>query len=106
MYSNIYTLNKLREAKGLNTFPFRPHCGESGAKEHLLDTFLLAQSINHGINLSKYPVLQYLFYLEKIGLSVSPLSNNYLFLSYNDNPFYTFFKRGLNVTLSTGKIMK
>jgi AMP deaminase len=28
MYANLYTLNKMREARGLNTFTFRPHAGE------------------------------------------------------------------------------
>jgi adenosine deaminase len=37
----------------------------------------------------------------QIGLSVSPLSNNFLFRKLNQNPFPNFFKRGLNVTLST-----
>ena len=46
-------------------------------------------------------MVQYLFYLEQIGLSVSPLSNNSLFLDYKRNPFGEMFKRGLNVTLST-----
>ena len=27
-YANLYTLNKLREARGLNTFALRPHAGE------------------------------------------------------------------------------
>merc|ERR1712032_845427 len=62
---------------------------------------MLAQSINHGITLKKYPVLQYLFYLKQIGISMSPLSNNLLFLEYDKNPFNIFFQRGLNVTLST-----
>jgi adenosine deaminase len=26
-YANLYTLNKFREARGLNTFTFRPHAG-------------------------------------------------------------------------------
>ena len=26
-YANLYTLNKLREARGLNTFALRPHAG-------------------------------------------------------------------------------
>ena len=30
-----------------------------------------------------------------------PLSNNALFLTYDKNPFYSFFKRGMNVSLST-----
>ncbi len=28
-YANLYTLNKLREARGLNTFALRPHAGRS-----------------------------------------------------------------------------
>lgn len=27
VYANLYTLNKLREARGLNTIAFRPHSG-------------------------------------------------------------------------------
>ena len=37
----------------------------------------------------------------QIGLSISPLSNNFLFRKIADNPFQKFFRRGLNVTLST-----
>ena len=37
----------------------------------------------------------------QIGLSLSPLSNNSLFMDYHKNPFPVFFARGLNVTLST-----
>jgi len=32
---------------------------------------------------------------------MSPLSNNALFLAYDRNPFPEYFKRGLNVSLST-----
>ena len=32
---------------------------------------------------------------------MSPLSNNKLFLRYQKNPFPVFFKRGLNISLST-----
>jgi hypothetical protein len=32
---------------------------------------------------------------------MSPMSNNSLFVHYNDNPFDTFFRRGLNLSLST-----
>ncbi|KAG8374429.1 hypothetical protein BUALT_Bualt11G0130900 [Buddleja alternifolia] len=63
-YANLYTLNKLRESKGMTTIKFRPHSGE-------------------------------------IGLAMSPLSNNSLFLDYHRNPFPMFFLRGLNVSLST-----
>ncbi|KAJ4816914.1 AMP deaminase [Rhynchospora pubera] len=100
-YANLYTLNKLREWKGMNTIKFRPHSGEAGDIDHLAATFLTAHNIAHGVNLRKSPVLQYLYYLAQIGLAMSPLSNNSLFLDYHRNPFQTFFFRGLNVSLST-----
>ncbi|CAL5389892.1 unnamed protein product [Camellia sinensis] len=100
-YANLYTLNKLRESKGMTTIKFRPHSGEAGDIDHLAATFLTAQNIAHGINLRKSPVLQYLYYLAQIGLAMSPLSNNSLFLDYHRNPLPMFFLRGLNVSLST-----
>ncbi|KAF2306417.1 hypothetical protein GH714_017823 [Hevea brasiliensis] len=100
-YANLYTLNKLRESKGMTTIKFRPHSGEAGDIDHLAATFLTAHNIAHGINLRKSPVLQYLYYLAQIGLALSPLSNNSLFLDYHRNPFPMFFLRGLNVSLST-----
>ncbi|KAA8529476.1 hypothetical protein F0562_033725 [Nyssa sinensis] len=100
-YANLYTLNKIRESKGMPTIRFRPHCGEAGDIDHLAAAFLLSHNISHGINLRKSPVLQYLYYLAKIGLAMSPLSNNSLFLDYHRNPFPMFFQRGLNVSLST-----
>jgi AMP deaminase len=100
-YANLYTLNKLRESKGMTTIKFRPHSGEAGDIDHLAATFLTAHNIAHGINLRKSPVLQYLYYLAQIGLAMSPLSNNSLFLDYHRNPLPIFFLRGLNVSLST-----
>ncbi|KAF3448165.1 hypothetical protein FNV43_RR08876 [Rhamnella rubrinervis] len=100
-YANLYTLNKLREFKGMTTIKFRPHSGEAGDIDHLAATFLTCHNIAHGINLRKSPVLQYLYYLAQIGLAMSPLSNNSLFLDYHRNPFPMFFLRGLNVSLST-----
>jgi AMP deaminase len=101
MYANIFSINQLRAARGLNTFAFRPHSGEAGSIDHLAAAYLTSHSINHGIELQNSPVLQYLFYLKQIGLSMSPLSNNKLFLKFMNNPFLKFFERGLNVTLST-----
>ncbi len=46
--------------------------------------------------------MQYLYFLSQIGIAMSPLSNNSLFLTYNRNPFLDFFEIGLNVSLSTG----
>lgn len=45
--------------------------------------------------------LQYLYYLKQIGVAMSPLSNNKLFLDYAKNPFPKYFAQGLNVSLST-----
>lgn len=87
----------------IDTFVLRPHCGEAGDPDHLSSAFLTAHSISHGILLRKVPALQYLFYLKQIGLAMSPLSNNALFLTYERNPFKDFFRTGLNVSLSTGE---
>ncbi|MED6200899.1 hypothetical protein PIB30_089848 [Stylosanthes scabra] len=100
-YANLYTLNKLRESKGMTTIKLRPHCGEAGDSDHLAAAFLLCHNISHGIILRKTPVLQYLYYLAQVGLAMSPLSNNSLFLDYSRNPLPMFFQRGLNVSLST-----
>lgn len=100
-WANLQSLNTLRKSRGLNVLSFRPHCGESGPVHHLATCFLLAQSINHGIHLRETPTLQYLYYLAEIGMSMSPLSNNVLFVELERNPFPMFFRQGLNVTLST-----
>jgi AMP deaminase len=101
MYANIASLNHWRRARGFNTFVFRPHSGEAGDPDHLTAAFIGAHSISHGILLRKVPALQYLFYLSQIGIAMSPLSNNALFLTYERNPFPDFHKAGLNVSLST-----
>lgn len=86
MYANITVLNQFRAERGLNTFVLRPHCGEAGAVQHLICGFLMAENISHGLLLRKVPVLQYLYYLCQIGIAMSPLSNNSLFLNYHRNP--------------------
>jgi AMP deaminase len=101
IWANIYSLNEFRQKRGFSTFSFRPSCGESGPMEHLMCGFLLANAINYGITLQDDPVLQYFFYLSQIGVSVCPLSNNTKVLDFLDNPFPHFFRRGLNVSLST-----
>eukprot|EP01084_Bolivina_argentea_P175550 303982_1 len=79
IYINVYKLNKLREKLGFNTFGLRPQTGEDGSMSHLASSFLLSHSINHGIRLYYSPILQYLYYLEQIGITISPLSNSLLF---------------------------
>lgn len=122
MYANMASLNGFRRSRGfskrfhplsnssglwlipLDTFVLRPHCGEAGDPDHLSSAFLTSHSIAHGILLRKVPALQYLFYLKQVGLAMSPLSNNALFLTYERNPFKDFFRVGLNVSLSTGAL--
>ncbi|KAH0537097.1 putative zinc finger protein [Glutinoglossum americanum] len=101
LFANIASLNVWRKQRGFNTFLLRPHCGEAGDTDHLAAAVLCCHSISHGLLLRKVPLLQYIFYLEQIGIAMSPLSNNALFLAYDRNPFQQYFKRGLNVSLST-----
>ncbi|XP_048408984.1 AMP deaminase 2-like isoform X4 [Stegostoma tigrinum] len=101
MYANMTVLNHLRKKRGFNTFVLRPHCGEAGPIHHLISGFMLSQNISHGLLLRKAPVLQYLYYLDQIGIAMSPLSNNSLFLSYHRNPLPEYLSRGLMVSLST-----
>ncbi|KAJ7274151.1 hypothetical protein C8J57DRAFT_1314792 [Mycena rebaudengoi] len=101
MFANMASLNNWRRERGFNTFVFRPHAGEAGDTDHLTSAFLTSHSISHGILLRKVPALQYLFYLRQIGIAMSPLSNNALFLAYERNPLPDFFRTGLNVSLST-----
>ena len=53
MFSNMTVLNQLRAGRGLNTFVFRPHCGEAGAVQHLVSAFMMCESISHGLLLRK-----------------------------------------------------
>ncbi|CAB1329757.1 unnamed protein product, partial [Coregonus sp. 'balchen'] len=101
-----YTYYIYYMARGMNTFQFRPHCGEAGAVTHLLASFMTADNISHGLNLKKSPVLQYLYFLAQIPIAMSPLSNNSLFLEYAKNPLLEFLKKGLIVSLSTDDPMQ
>jgi len=101
LYSNMTSLNYWRNKRGFNTLVLRPHCGEAGDSEHMAVAALTCHSISHGLLLRKVPLLQYIFYLDQIGIAMSPLSNNALFLAYDRNPFHQYFKRGLNVSLSS-----
>ena len=62
---------------------------------------MMAENISHGLLLRKVPVLQYLYYLAQIGIAMSPLSNNSLFLNYHRNPLPEYLARGLCISLST-----
>lgn len=101
LFANLTSLNAFRKRRGFNTFLLRPHCGEAGDTDHLAAALLCCHSISHGITLRKVPIFQYAFYLDQIGIAMSPLSNNALFLTYDRNPFVSYFRKGLNVSLST-----
>ena len=101
LHVNLRVLNELRNSRGMNTFAFRPHTGEAGDASHLAAGFILADGINHGITLNKHPALQYMYYMAQVGIAMSPMSNNTLFLKLAKNPFLLYFNRGLNVSLST-----
>ena len=101
LFANMASLNIWRKRRGFNTFVLRPHCGEAGDPDHLAAAVLCCHSISHGVTLRKMPCYQYIFYLDQIGIAMSPLSNNALFLTYERNPFPRYFSRGLNVSLST-----
>ncbi|XP_066142404.1 AMP deaminase 2 isoform X4 [Euwallacea fornicatus] len=101
MYANLAVLNHFRAEKGLPTFVLRPHCGEAGPVQHLVCGYMLSENISHGLLLRKVPVLQYLYYLAQIGIAMSPLSNNSLFLNYHRNPLPEYLARGLVISLST-----
>lgn len=101
LWANMVALNHWRKRRGFGTFVLRPHCGEAGDVEHLQSAVLCCHSISHGLLLRKASLLQYIFYLDQIGIAMSPLSNNALFLAYDRNPFQVYFRRGLNVSLST-----
>ncbi|KAI9652509.1 MAG: AMP deaminase [Trizodia sp. TS-e1964] len=81
LFANIASLNFWRKSRGFNTFLLRPHCGEAGDTDHLAAAALCCH--------------------KQIGIAMSPLSNNALFLAYDRNPFMQYFKRGLNVSLSS-----
>ena len=99
--ANLLVLNNLRSARGFSTFELRPHAGEAGHVNHLAAAYLASDKINHGIILRKSAGMQYLYYLDQIGIAVSPISNNKLFLDYDRSPFPAFFRIGMNVSLST-----
>lgn len=79
-WANLYSLNHIRKMRGLNTFTFRPHISDSGSPEHITGAYLLAHGISRGAILKKAPLLQYLFYLKQIGISMSPLSDNKFYI--------------------------
>jgi AMP deaminase len=102
LYANLFHLNCLRKARGLNTFAFRMHSGEVLSENQLSTAYLLAYSVNHGLRLNFNKVVQYLFYLTQIHVTMSPIFESKVFLDHSSShPFHKFFRRGLNLSIST-----
>jgi hypothetical protein len=57
--------------RGMNTFLFRPHCGEAGALTHLMTAFMIADNISHGLNLKKVSWRLFLISVSILKLGVS-----------------------------------
>lgn len=73
--------------------------GSCGAEERAFRFVLQVGVLENRRELRKKTKKKFSF--PQIGLAMSPLSNNSLFLDYHRNPFPMFFARGLNVSLST-----
>jgi len=125
IFVNMTNLNNFRKSRGMCTLNLRPHVGSISDKsglgiitESLSTCFLLSKNIINGEKLSNYPVLQYLYYLKQIGITMSPLCWNKTLQLLNDddshieapttfayekNPAIEFFRIGMRVSLSTNK---
>ena len=77
--------------------PSNLHCGLYPPEPGVLPNLTGPPSLSP----TQAPVLQYLYYLAQVGIAMSPLSNNSLFLSYHRNPLPEYLSRGLMVSLST-----
>jgi len=86
---------------GQHKLSFRPHCGEGGSVKHLLACYLLADQIQHGTQISSSKLMQYMYYLSQVPISMSITSNHMLVRKYQDSPFGQLFQLGLFVSLST-----
>ncbi|KAL3098254.1 hypothetical protein niasHS_002090 [Heterodera schachtii] len=82
-------------------FCFETALWRGGRSEPSQHRFFTSESIAHGTKLSNAPALHYLFYLAQIGIAMSPMFNNNLFLTYERNPMPGYLKQGLNISLST-----
>ena len=58
LYANLKVLNRLREAKGFNTLPLKPHAGEAGSRHHMATAFLLGitqRNLTHYLSATSRP---------------------------------------------------
>jgi AMP deaminase len=120
LFKNLTNLNSFRASKNQTLLTLRPSVAsltETHATESLATSFLFGHTIINGERLIHHPVLQYLYYLKQIGISISPLCWNKSVQFLNDdgrmmgsskvayemNPSIDFFKCGMHVALSTDK---
>ena len=78
-----------------------PLCGFFNFGTPSLNVALTVVCCLYGACNTQVPVLQYLYYLARVGIAMSPLSNNSLFLNYHRNPLAEYLARGLLISLST-----
>jgi len=103
-FSNISSLNALRHTKSLKHFLFRPSVSST---ENALLGFLLADCVYDGVCISHSNVLQYVYFLSRVGIVLNPLLSNLTALvHYTKHPIMTFFRRGLTCSISTGKTLQ
>ena len=89
MYANILSLNQLRRARGLNTFQFRPHCGEAGAVTHLVTAYMVAENISHGLLLRKVQI-EFEFPFEKTNHILSNLVSGFAIFILSMSDWYCY----------------
>ena len=102
IYANLYTLNKLRESKGLNTISF-----EAGTRARRATStisrrrFCSPGTSRTGSTCASRPCCSTSFTSTQIGLNMSPTVQQLAVPGLPRNPFPMYFARGLVVTLST-----
>ena len=62
---------EIYRSRGMNTFVFRPHCGEAGPVQHLICGFLLAENISHGLLLRKVIIFSCFFSLQLLYTNIT-----------------------------------
>lgn len=125
IFINLTSLNHFRKGRRLPTLTLRSFAASQSDQvglglitESLATSFLLSKDIINGEQLRNHPVLQYLYFLKQIGITMSPLCWNKTTqlkndddrhpkmnsnVAYESNPAIDFFKVGMRVALSTNK---
>jgi len=101
IWSNLNSLNAFLQRKNFAPLVYRPISGFTGSNDEIACSFLLADSIAHGVQIKSSAVLQYLFYLTQMGISMAVLKEDMINCDYKEHPFNKFLKRGLNLSLCT-----